>query len=166
MAETYPHAVVVNSLSKSNALTGLRLGWIIAPAPVIPAIMKTHGYVVSTPSTYAQRIAIQIFSSPGALREQHRWYDDQRAAVVDLLGALRLRFVPIEGTFYAAVHLGDGVNSLEFATRLLERDDVVAIPGSIFGEEFEGWLRCSWVAPVDRLREGFERIARAIESVR
>jgi aspartate/methionine/tyrosine aminotransferase len=161
LAEVYPHTIVVNSLSKSNALTGMRLGWVIAPKAAIPAMTKVHAWLVSTANTYAQRVAREIFGDPNGLREHADWYRAQRAAVLDALASVGLEHLPIEGTFYAAVHVGRGVESVPFAYRLLEEAEVVAIPGSAFGSSFEGWLRCSWVAQIDAVREGFRRIAEA-----
>ena len=159
LAEVYPHTVVVNSLSKSNALTGMRMGWVIASKAAIPTLIKAHAYLVSTANTYAQRVAIEIFRAPGGLQEQLPWYREQRESVLSALAETGLRHLPIEGSFYAAVHVGGGIETLSFAHRLIDDADVVAIPGSTFGSSFEGWLRCSWVAPRERVREGFSRIA-------
>jgi len=159
LAAVYPHTIAVNSLSKSNALTGMRMGWALAPKDVMPAMLRAHAYIVSTANTFAQRIALEIFRDPHGLEEHSHIYAEQRASALRALAATGLRSAPIDGSFYAAVHVGDGVDSLAFAHRLLEESDVVAIPGSIFGASFEGWLRCSWVASGDRVREGFERIA-------
>ena len=159
VAEFHPHTVVVNSLSKSNALTGMRLGWVMAPKAAIPSMTKVHAWLVSTANTYAQRVALEIFRAPDGLQEHAAWYAAQRAAVLGALAASGLEHLPIDGSFYAAVHAGRDVETLSFAYRLLEEADVVAIPGSAFGSSFEGWLRCSWFAPVDSVREGLRRIA-------
>lgn len=164
-ARVYPHTVVVNSLSKSNALTGMRLGWIMAPSPVVPTITKAHAWVASTANTYAQRVAIEIFGDQKGLTEHAQWYSRRRRVALEGLESAGLRFLPIEGTFYACVRAGEGVNALELAHRLIDEDDVVAIPGSIFSPSLEGWLRLSWVAPISRVREGFLRIARAVPTV-
>jgi len=158
-AEIYPHTIVVNSLSKSNALTGMRIGWALAPKTVAPMMLRAHVYVVATSNTFAQRIALEIFRTPHGLEEHAAFYHEQRNAAARALDDAGLRYAPIDGSFYAAVHVGDGVATLPFAQQLLEEADVVAIPGSIFGASFEGWLRCSWVAPIERVREGFLRIA-------
>ncbi|MGH7329328.1 MAG: aminotransferase class I/II-fold pyridoxal phosphate-dependent enzyme, partial [Polyangiaceae bacterium] len=159
LAAVYPHTVVVNSLSKSNSLTGMRMGWVIAPKAAIPTMIKAHAYLVSTAKTYAQRVALEIFRAPGGLQENLGWYRTQRESVLAALEELSLRYLPIEGSFYAALHVGRGLETLAFAHRLLDESDVVAIPGSTFGAAFEGWLRCSWVAPRERVREGLGRIA-------
>ena len=72
-----------------------------------------------------------------------------------------LTFAPVDGSFYACVRLPDGADSLATAIRLVDEFDVVAIPGSAFGADLEGWLRLSWVAPIETVREGIARIARS-----
>ncbi len=70
-----------------------------------------------------------------------------------------MRYVSPEGAFYACVRLPDDESSLEAAGDLIERYDVVAIPGVAFGASLEGWLRLSWVAPMEVVGEGIARIA-------
>lgn len=158
-AASYPYTIVSNSLSKSNALTGLRLGWSIAPKEIAAAIVKTHAWVTSCASTFAQRIAMEIFSTPGALHEHASWYRDQGLAVNDALAESGLRFIPVDGSFYACIKLPDGMKSIDAAHELADHHGVIAIPGAAFGESLEGWLRLSWVAPIDDVREGIKRIA-------
>lgn len=155
---TYPHAIVTNSLSKSNALTGLRLGWTIAPDAVAPSIVKAHAWVTSCASTFAQRVASTIFTTPDALQEHAQWYRTQGAAVTGALAAGGLRYIRPEGSFYACIALPSGMSSLQAAHDLADRHDVIAVPGIAFGQAFEGWMRLSWVAPIDRVREGINRI--------
>jgi aminotransferase len=166
LAQVYPHTIVVNSLSKSNALTGMRMGWALAPKTCIPTMLRAHSYIASTANTFAQRIALEIFRTPRGLEEHAAFYRERRAAAATALDGAGLRYAPIDGSFYAAVHVGDGIETLDFAQRLIEEADVVAIPGSIFGATFEGWLRCSWVAPIESVREGFQRIARNASMLR
>ncbi|PZR57823.1 MAG: hypothetical protein DLM50_05180 [Candidatus Meridianibacter frigidus] len=159
-AECYPHTIVTNSLSKSNALTGLRLGWTLASAEITAALVKTHAWVTSCASTFAQRVAQEIFSTPGALLEHARWYREQAASASGVLERSGLRFVRPEGSFYACVQLAEGTSSLAFAHRLADEFDVIAIPGIAFGPCMEGWLRLSWVCVLDQLAEGVSRIER------
>ena len=162
VAGAYAHTIVANSLSKSNALTGMRMGWLLAPKAVLPTLVRAHAYIVSTANTFAQRVALEIFRTPGGLQEHAKVYVDQRTSALEALESAGLDHLSIEGSFYAAVRAGDDVETLVFAQRLLEESDVVAIPGSTFGASFEGWLRCSWVAAPERVREGFRRIAAKI----
>jgi aspartate aminotransferase len=159
VANYYPHTVVVNSVSKSNALTGMRVGWLLAPDGAIEALNKAHSYITSTASAFGQRVAYEIFGEPGALTEQSAWYRDQHRRATAALDASGLRYVPVDGAFYACVQLARGRDSLAAALELVENRGVVAIPGRIFGDSLEGWLRLSWVAPIDQFEEGLRRIA-------
>ncbi len=159
VAQHYPYTVVANSISKSNALTGMRIGWLIAPDDAIEALNKTHAWVTSTASAFGQRVAYEIFGEPGALTEQSAWYRKQHARVTAALDASGLRYVPVDGAFYACVKLPRGNDSLAAALDLVENRGVVAIPGRIFGDNLEGWLRLSWVAPIEDFEEGLRRIA-------
>ncbi len=159
LADLYPHTVVTNSLSKSNALTGLRLGWVLGPRGFVEQAIKTHAWVTSCADTFAQYVALHVFSELEGVREHAPWYREHRAAVVAALRASGVRAIEPEGSFYACVKLSPGRASLDVADELIERHDVLAIPGSAFGAAFEGWLRLSWVAPLDRVAEGIARLA-------
>jgi aspartate/methionine/tyrosine aminotransferase len=159
VANYYPYTVVANSVSKSNALTGMRIGWLLAPDGAIDLLVKTHAWVTSTASAFGQRVAYEIFGEPGALTEQSAWYRAQHARVTAALEASGLRYVPVDGAFYVCVKLPHGNDSLAAALDLVENRGVVAIPGRIFGDSLEGWLRLSWVAPVADVEEGLRRIA-------
>ncbi len=80
VASYYPYTVVANSLSKSNALTGMRIGWLLAPDAMSDALVKTHAWVTATASAFGQRVAYEIFGEPGALTEQSAWYRDAAGA--------------------------------------------------------------------------------------
>lgn len=158
LAGLFPNAIAVNSLSKSNAMTGLRLGWMIAPAPFVEQAIKVHAWMVSCTDSFAQRVALHVFES-GALAEHASWYARRLPPVLDALRASGLPFIAPDGSFYACVRLPEGVRSRDAATTLADAYDVITIPGEAFGECFEGWLRLSWVAPLDDFREGLNRIA-------
>lgn len=159
LAEMYPHTIVTNSVSKSNALTGLRLGWILAPEAFIEHAIKTHAWCTSCTDSFAQAVALHIFTTLEGVREHAPWYREQRKAVVRALDAAKLTYVTPEGSFYACVRLPDGTSSIDAAGELIDRFDVLAIPGVAFGPSLEGWLRLSWVAPAERVADGIARIA-------
>lgn len=158
-AQVYPYTIVTNSVSKSNALTGLRLGWTIAPNAVAANIVKVHAWLTSCADAFAQAVALSIFQTPGGISEHAAWYAERREEVVRLLEQSGLRYIPPDGSFYACVKLPEGAESLPAALALADECDVIAIPGIAFGGCFEGWLRLSWVAPIESVRTGIERIA-------
>ena len=158
-AAIYPHTIVTNSVSKSNALTGLRLGWAMAPSDVCGAIVKVHAWVTSCADSFAQAVARSIFSTPDGISEHAAWYRERRQAVIALLERSGLPFIAPDGSFYACIQLPPGASSLRAAHRLADEHDVIAIPGVAFGDGLEGWLRISWVAPIESVQTGIERIA-------
>lgn len=157
----WPHALVAGSLSKSNALTGLRLGWLVGDAKTIAAAVKVHQLVNMAASTFSQVVAMDVFADPAALAAHRPHYAERRGLLEGMMREHGLRYVPIEGAFYCMVRLPGhlAADSLAAAEALLERHRVIATPGVAFGESGEGWLRLSWVAELDALRAGIERIA-------
>jgi aspartate/methionine/tyrosine aminotransferase len=160
LAERYPYTLVTNSLSKSNALTGLRLGWILGPKEVIAQTIKAHAWVTSCTDTFAQRVALAVFTQLGGVNEQVSWYRGQWAGVMEALQASPLRSIKPEGSFYACVQLPPGFSSHRAALELIDEHDVLVIPGVAFGACFDRWLRLSWVTPLELVRQGIGRIER------
>jgi aspartate/methionine/tyrosine aminotransferase len=155
-ARHYPYTIVTNSVSKSNALTGLRLGWAMAPSHIAAQIVKVHAWLTSCADSFAQQVALHIFSG-SALAEQTAWYAQQRSRIIPMLQASGLRHIVPEGAFYACVEL-PGADSLRAAHTLADEFDVIAVPGTAFGTVFRSWLRLTWVCPPDRFGEGLSRI--------
>lgn len=161
LAQLYEHTIVVNSLSKSNALTGLRLGWIQAPAAQMGAIVKVHQFVNTAASTFSQRVALAVFAEPAQLRAQRPFYAAQRDRLLAALA--RTPHVRPDGAFYCLVRLPEP-DSLAVAKRLLEEAHVVAIPGVAFGAE--GFVRVSFAAEPAALEAGLARLLGFLDACR
>jgi aspartate/methionine/tyrosine aminotransferase len=156
-AKVYPYTIAVNSLSKSNALTGLRIGWVFAPALATAQIVKMHGWVTSCANTFSQRVAHAIFAA-GDLTGHRAWYAGQFREALAAARDAGLEALEPEGAFYLCLRVGDP-DTLGFANTLLDERDVVVIPGDIFAASLRGWVRTSFVSPVAAIREGYARIA-------
>lgn len=165
IASLWLHSLVAGSLSKSNALTGLRLGWLVGDAEAVAAAVKVHQLVNTAASTFSQVVAMEVFASPESLSAHRPHYAERRTLLQGLMKEHGLLSVPIEGAFYCMVRLPGrlAADSLAAAEGLLERHRVLATPGVAFGRSGEGWLRLSWVAEPDALREGITRIAEFFE---
>lgn len=161
VAEVYPHTLVAGSLSKSNALTGLRLGWLVGPPEVVAAAIKVHQFVNTAASTFSQAVALELFRDPASLAAHRPHYRHMRAALLAAAERHGVPHLPPEGTFYCLLKLPEHLahDSLGAVERLLEEQRVVAVPGTAFGESGEGWLRLSWVVGEDQLDEAMRRIA-------
>jgi aspartate/methionine/tyrosine aminotransferase len=158
-AAFHSHTVVVGSISKPCALTGLRIGWFIGPNETSANLQKTHQFFVSSTNTIGQRAAIEIFARPELMAAHRPRYVERRAVVLEELDAAGLVYVPPDGAFYVFVKLRGAYanDSLKFALTLLEQKDVVVIPGAAF--DVEGWARLSFVGEPAMLREGVARMA-------
>lgn len=160
----WPHSLVAGSLSKSNALTGLRLGWLIGDAKTIAAATRVHQLVNTAASTFSQVVAMEVFADAASLAAHRPHYAERRVLLAGWMDEHGLDWLPPEGAFYCMVRLPErwAADSLGAAEALLERHRVLATPGIAFGASGEGWLRLSWVAEADALREGIARIAEFI----
>jgi len=159
LASLYPHTLVAGSLSKSHALTGLRLGWLMGTDHAITAAIKLHQFVNTAASTFSQRVAIAALQDPAGLTIHQPHYRQQRTLLLEQLQRHALPHIPPEGGFYVMLPLPDNVahDSLAAARSLLESTRVVTIPGLAFGAE--GFLRLSWVCSPEELITALERIA-------
>jgi aspartate/methionine/tyrosine aminotransferase len=166
IARFHPHSMVAGSLSKSNALTGLRLGWLLGPREAVAQAVKVHQLVNTAASTFSERVAIEVFREPASLHAHRPVYRERRDRLLRLLARHGVPHLPVEGTFYCFVRLPEAYarDSMGAVERLLEEHRVVTVPGTAFGAAAEGWLRLSWVAAPEMLDAGIERIGRFFAS--
>lgn len=164
MQDVYPYTLAVQSLSKSCALTGLRMGFLIGPEDAVTMATRAHMLMLMSVSLPAQRIALEIFSEPERLRANRPWYEARRATMLDATHANGLPIVDPEGAFYSLVRLPRRwrSDSLGAAYALLDEFDVVTVPGVVFGSQAEGYLRTTWAVDDRTIREGFARIGEFI----
>jgi aspartate/methionine/tyrosine aminotransferase len=166
LADEYPYTVTVASLSKSCALTGLRVGFFIGSTEVTAAAGRMHSLVLMSASQFAQRVALEIFRDPIRLRAHVPWYIDQRRTMLDSARQHRLDILEPGGAFYVLVrlcgrHAGD---STAAAYELLDTHDVVTVPGAVFASNTEGYLRVTWAARREAVTEGLARIAQFLRT--
>ncbi len=161
LLELYPHTLAFQSLSKSCALTGLRVGFLIGPPDAVAAVTRTHALLMLAVNTHAQEVALAITREPERLSAHHGWYRRQLDLLHTLARDHQLQIVDPQGAFFCMLRLPDRFASSELAAEeLLESHDVVTVPGSVFGSCGEGFLRITWAAHPADLTEGFQRIAR------
>jgi aspartate/methionine/tyrosine aminotransferase len=158
-----PNLFVVNSFSKYYGMTGWRLGWLVAPASIIPAIDKLAQNIFLAASTPAQYAALAAFDV-GVQQELLKRRDIFRARRDFLLPALRalgfdIPLVP-QGAFYLYADCSRFTDdSQAFALRLLEQAGVAITPGLDFGSHRAArHVRFSYATTLDNLREGVTRL--------
>lgn len=158
-----PRLWVANSLSKSHALTGLRLGWLMGPAGPMAEAIKLHQFLTTAASSFSQQVALAILTGEAPLDAQAGHYATARQALHRALRAEGLPFAPSEGAFYTMVRLPEGWDDLATALALVEAHGVVTIPGQAFGAP--GWLRLSAVAEPALLEEGVRRLSEGLRAI-
>lgn len=162
--------VVVDGVSKSFAMTGYRVGFLLAPAKVVAAASRLQGHMTSGPATTSQVAALAAVTDPSCeavVQSMHAAFTRRRAFMLGGLSALPgVDVFPPDGAFYLYAdisrHTGPGTqfaDDLSLATWLLEHKLIATVPGSAFGTP--GFLRLSYATDDDSLRAGLERLQEA-----
>lgn len=160
MAGDYEKALVVRSFSKEYAMTGWRVGYVVAHADALKVLAKTHDALTGCVPKISQRAAIEaINGDQDAVTEHKREYATRRERAIQLLSSVPgVTLLPPEGAYYAFAKYSADISSTELAKRLLEEAKVAVIPGSAFGTGGEGYFRISYGVEEPVLVEGVQRI--------
>lgn len=159
--------VLLNGCSKSYAMTGFRVGYACAPAPMIEAMMKIHQYAIMCASNMSQEAAIEALENCQKEVEIMRGdYERRRNYVVNRLNEIGLPCHTPKGAFYVFPEITSaGLNSTNFSLQLLRSKRVAVVPGSAFGASGEGFVRCCFATGFDKLKEAMDRIAEFVEEI-
>lgn len=156
--------VVVNSFSKSWAMTGWRLGWITAPPTLGPQFEKMMEFNISCPPGFAQRAGIAaVEQGEPFIAEQRARYKASRDLLFERLGALpRVRLPRPEAAFYGFFAVDGVADTIAFAKQILQDTAVGLAPGEAFGPAFAGYLRACYAVDPARLSEAIDRLTPAL----
>lgn len=159
--------VVINGLSKSHAMTGWRIGFLAAPAPVAAAIASIKSHTSSNIAAPSQHAALAALAA-GSAHTEHmaaafRRRRDLAVAALDAMPGVEL--VPPQGAFYVfprvdALYGGSIGGSIELCQQLLDQELLAAVPGAAFGED--RCIRLSIAAADEQISEGLARMARCL----
>ena len=153
-------SIILNGFSKSHAMTGLRLGYAAGSGELIAAMTKIHQYAMLCAPITAQMGAIEALKNgDGEMQKMVREYNRRRRLIVGGLNKLGLDCFEPGGAFYAFPSIkSTGLTSEEFAGRLLKEEKVAVVPGNVFGDCGEGYLRCSYATSHEELVKALARI--------
>ena len=160
--------ILINGFSKTFAMTGWRLGYAHAPAPLLKQMTKIHQFAIMCAPTTAQYAAIEALRSCDAdVERMKEEYDDRRKIIVSGFNKLGLTCREPKGAFYAFPSIeSTGLSSDEFCERLLYSKKVAIVPGTAFGEGGEGFVRASYCYSTKHIREALARIGEFLELLR
>lgn len=152
--------IYVNGFSKAYAMTGWRLGYVTAPAPIISQIFKIHQYGIMCSPYISQNAAIEALNScDGEVAKMVDEYNIRRRYLVNEFNRIGLSCFNPEGAFYVFPCIkSTGLTSEEFCERLLYEEKVAVVPGSAFGDSGEGYIRISYAYSLKHLMEAMSRI--------
>ncbi|HIH36442.1 MAG TPA: aminotransferase class I/II-fold pyridoxal phosphate-dependent enzyme [Methanocellales archaeon] len=156
----YDKTILLNGFSKAYAMTGWRIGYAASNLEVIAAMLKIHQYTMLCAPITAQMAAIEALKN---CREEMlsmvREYDMRRRLIVKGLNDLGLDCFEPKGAFYSFPSVeSTGMTSEVFAEKLLKEQKVAVVPGDVFGDAGEGFIRCAYAVSRREIKEALERI--------
>jgi aminotransferase len=159
--------VLLNGFSKAYAMTGWRVGYACAPAEIAEHMIKMHQYTMLCASHVAQIAALAaITECDDQVDEMVADYERRRRMFVDGLRAIGLDCVEPDGAFYAFPSIAaTGLDSSNFAEKLILSERVAVVPGHVFGAAGEGHVRCCYATALPLLEQALERIDHFVRKV-
>jgi len=156
--------ILLHGFSKAFAMTGFRMGYACAPPELIEAMMKIHQYAMLCAPITSQAAAIEALErGTPAVLEMKDSYEMRRDYVVKRLNEMGLDCHLPGGAFYVFPSIAKtGLTSHDFAVKLLEEQDVAAVPGNAFGVSGEGFLRCCYATAFDQLEVAMDRMQKFV----
>ena len=154
-------AIIINGLSKSHAMTGWRLGLIFAPATFTAQLIKSHQYLVTAANTMAQHAAVEALTAgKNDAEPMKKEYIQRRDYIIEKMTALGFEIIKPDGAFYIFAKIPDGYNqdSFAFLKDFAQKKAVAFIPGAAFGRYGEGYVRLSYAASMETIKEAMKRL--------
>jgi aspartate/methionine/tyrosine aminotransferase len=160
--------ITLNGFSKAYAMTGWRIGYLIASKEIVGQSVKLQQSAVASATTFAQKGAIEALKGPqDSIRKMAEEFAKRREVIFDGLSRIDgFSVAKPEGAFYAFVNIKKlGKPSQELAEYLLNEAKVVTTPGVAFGPSGEGYLRMSYANSVDNIKQGLTNIKKAVDKL-
>ncbi len=160
--------IIINGFSKAYAMTGWRLGYALAPALIAEQMTKIHQFAIMCAPTTSQYAAISaIKDGDKDIAKMRESYDKRRHFLLATFKEMGLPCFEPKGAFYMFPCIKEfGLTSDEFATKLLEEEELAVVPGTAFGDCGEGFIRISYAYSIDELKEAMERLNNFIKRFR
>ena len=154
--------LIINGFSKTFSMTGWRLGYVMGPYNVMEQVKKIHQFIIMSAPTISQYAGIEALRNGDQdIERMKKEYNKRRKYLLREFERLGLPCFEPKGAFYIFPNIHKyGMTSEEFATDLLNKEHVVVVPGTAFGESGEGFVRISYAYSLEALKEAIKRIER------
>lgn len=165
ITEMAERTILISGFSKAFAMTGWRLGYATGPKQIIEAMTKVHQYTIMCAPTMAQYGALEALrNGRNSVLEMKTSYRQRRNFVVKALNDMGLSCHVPGGAFYVFPSVtSTGMSSEDFAEELLQKQQVAVVPGGVFGESGEGYVRCSYATSMKQLDIAMKRMRKYVE---
>ena len=166
--ELREQVIVINGFSKAYSMTGWRLGYILCDASISQFILKTHSYCTMAASTISQYAGIEALKhGDDDAKRMKESFLQRRNFLVNKLNEIGLSCHFPEGAFYVFPSIkSTGLTSDEFCERLLKEYKVAVVPGNVFGDEGEGYVRISYAYSIEQIKYAIEKIGEFIQTLK
>lgn len=159
--------IVASGFSKAYAMTGWRLGYICAPAPLTEQMLKIHQYGIMSSPTTSQFAAVEALKNgDDDIKMMRDEYNRRRRYIYNGLKSIGIESFEPEGAFYIFPKIGDfGLTGEEFCNKLLYDYKCAIVPGGAFGAAGEGFARISYAYSIKHITQALERIEAFVKSL-
>lgn len=156
----------LDGFSKSYAMTGWRVGYACGPKEIIAGMTKVHQYTIMCVPITSQMAACEALQSGRkSVLEMKREYKRRREFIVSELNRIGLNCQNPEGAFYVFASVKkSGLKCIDFAEQLLKEERVALVPGTAFGGNCEDYVRISYAASYENIKEAISRIEKFIKN--
>lgn len=159
------HTITLNSFSKTFAMTGWRIGFMIAPSYINDACTLLNENITFSAPTPAQRAGVYALDNREAIVptvttifKERLSYIEKRVSTIDFVS-----LNPVKGSMYAFINIEkSGLTSIDFAMKLLKEQQVLVIPGKAFGQSGDNYIRLAATQDLSVLKEAFDRIEKLV----
>lgn len=163
----HERTIIASGFSKAYAMTGWRMGYACAPAPITKQMLKIHQYAIMCAPTMSQFAAIEAMKNGDEdVAMMRAEYNRRRRYLVGGLRGIGIDCFDPEGAFYVYPNIsGYGMTSEQFCERLLNETGVAIVPGSAFGDCGEGFARISYAYSVEHIAKALDRLEKFVKSL-
>ncbi|MBS7621556.1 pyridoxal phosphate-dependent aminotransferase [Candidatus Bathyarchaeota archaeon] len=168
LPEMKERTVSIFTFSKTYAMTGWRIGFVVAPKEIIEVMLELQEHILVHPSSISQMAAIAALRGPKEhVQKMLKEYAERREIITKELNTmLGITCIKPEGAFYVFPSIKKtGMSSEEIAMYLLEKAKVITVPGTAFGDYGEGYIRISYATSKEKIREAMNRMRTALEKL-
>jgi len=167
LPEMQDRTITISGFSKTYAMTGWRIGYLAAPAALVPALAAINNGLAISTSAVAQHAALAALQGPqDCVDEMRKTYEERRRALCAGLDTLGIPYATPQGAFFVYARVAAlGLGATDFCERLLREGRVLAFPGGVYGDYTDDFIRLSLTVPTARIEEACRRMARVAQAL-